>query len=280
MSNIFDLKKNIHETLSEADHLVREFERKFKKAEYKKTKLNKEVSVSVLKYLYANADPKTKKDMIREILNHAPGSLDDIFMTKHYSRMNILIRFMQNGRKINKLEEKLGQIKRKIQSVIDRLKEIESELEQYPKLKAETLSAIENARTYLASAKYTKFKKWDVNVLDQFFYDDFEMTKDQFIQLINLKHDPGVIEYINNLPEQIDYDTFIKAILFGNIEADDFWQEYVLDMILSNKNAKEKMKQYVDEWARQTGIRTYTPIYDQFGEVVDFKINPPKLTVY
>lgn len=212
-----------------------------------------------------------------------------------YSSYNCFVWIRIYSRKIQQLKCQENKYHNKLRRLLKEIKPIESGLEELS-LKKRELERFNKLKTI--KNKIKKLLEWEVDKVGDFFEllqlifaSGWKMSKTNFLSLISVNHDLNywdgprnrTLEYIADLPEEIDYETFQEAIFIQKIEHDQ--DCYLFDIYMSafmktmdrNKELKEKSFDMIQDVFGP--VPTYTAEIDVFGEVTSLTPNPLKLKV-
>ncbi|MGO5010815.1 hypothetical protein ACTQ5K_02855 [Niallia sp. Sow4_A1] len=207
------------------------------------------------------------------------------YHNKKLSNFNSILLVRRFVRNKNKSESILWQQKEKLRVLIDELKVMKKQLSK-SKLRTakETIQLIDDARRNTGDLMDMEFKGFDVTLfLQTLFIESRTITKNEFLSLITVDKSAYTKEYIDTLPDIIDYRTLEDAIFVHKIEDEnDEWMfDIFYDQFWALRNAhKEEFKEMEDKLFDELGLNqlpTYSVSFDEFGDVADIKQNPPKL---
>lgn len=237
--------------------------------ELEKSKSYSTVLETYLKHLYSITDEGQKEEYKQMVEEQLPDRVNHITDIDQYSIFNMVAHYRRLKDKMDRLDENVSEFKEALQDSIDELKEIQEELENHPRIAKRYEEQIHSVRMLLGEAKHTKVEDFYTDILNALFTVQHPtITKDQFLSIVNVDHrDKEVMNYIHNMPSQIDYDEFVNAVFVERVEEDYLFVDMIIDCILNNKEARERLREGTQQFCREMGIKTYNVDFDKYGEV-------------
>jgi hypothetical protein len=225
--------------------------------------------------------------------------LDSIKLLKSYSWSSMFAVLKYCSRKLKSLQKEHSKNKKTVVGYLDRVKELdramtevgmnETHPEQYDRVIAfrDLILSVRNENTFESGMLFPS--------LTIPFVGGWRIKKDVLIQLISInkgrKYWDGVkvepfSERCAELPEEMDFDAFKKAIFISKIEHEDdcFLFDLFMENMLETMDAykKEHGKPMIDAFKLLEDIsgkplQTFTAHTDEYGDVVSMEPNKPNL---
>lgn len=211
-----------------------------------------------------------------------------------YSPYNPFVWIRRTARRLDELKLIGADYRRKFRKLQASVEDIEKGIEKL-KLKPREIIRV---KQFLYSKEKTRAfinHSFDfislIGPLHLAFLSDFKLSKNNFLSLITINHDHchpdgeknKTMEYINQLPEELDFEEVRKAAFVYKLEHDmdcylfDIFFNEMMEVLSSNKELSDKVFEGFQEIVGP--IQTYTAVTNEKGEVISTKPNKPNLKI-
>lgn len=255
------------------------------------TKLNVEWNNIGKKYmLYLASQNQEAYDQYKFLAINQPTdalSLEELpfYYNKQLSPFNVVFLVRKFIRNKNKSKNIIWNQKERLRELKTELKEIGDVLSKSRlKTAKDTVESINKTRKDIDVLLGLKLEGFSIKLfLESLFIGNNTITKDEFLSIITVDKSAYTKEYIDTLPDIIDYRTLEDAVFVHKIEDEnDEWMfDIFYDQFWTFRNAhKEEFKEMEEKLFDELGFNqlpTYNVSFDEFGDVTDIKQNPPKL---
>jgi|SRR5690625_801739 len=234
---------------------------------------------------------------LSEIKKSSKGyfDVDKAWALPSYSSYNPFVWLRLAGRKKKLLNRVHNEYQNLFRMLLTEVKDVESNLSEV-RLKRREERRLNDF--LLLKDKVRSLRNFNLRGLSEFeeplilaFSGNIKLSKNNFLSLITINHDlrywdgpeNETMKFINELPDEIDYETLRDAAFIQKLEHDqdcylfDIYMGVMLKAISENPELSDAA---FDKFQEAFGpIQTYTTVTDEDGEIVSVTPNKPDLKV-
>lgn len=216
-------------------------------------------------------DPKTDREIDYVLLKR--------FQTKSYSKFNFVYLSRRFWNEYKLASNKIKDLHSRIKASLSNLKVLKGKLVSLNlKITSPFLDEIELWRKTMVSLLEYKIPYFRlVPFLEFLFIGGNTISKQELLNLSVLDKSAATKKYINGLPNQINYDTFVYSFFVHSIEDDNY--NWIADVYLEDFIYLKENKDFEVKMSKELigNIPTYQVTFDEFNEVSGVEKNPPVL---
>lgn len=228
-------------------------------------------------------------DELFKLVNDSGNNIDvDLEAVKKYaeagySNLNAVIELKKFCKRKEEVLKELQHARIDTRNYLKQLKQLKNELDQLnSKTAYDLLTRIDDWVYDMRELLAYDISYFNLIMFFEFlFIQDNTLSKNDVLSLTVIDKSLETKQYLDSLPEQIDYKTFSDMFFVHNVEDDNYnWIGRIFrDELMHKRDTNPRFKAKTDEMLEEItrDIPTYTVTHDIFGDIDSITQNYPKL---
>lgn len=294
--NAFQLKNQINDFLQETKQRIQTFI-EFVEDENEELSimfewLNEKAMLHMAVQCKKEMSPEKFEQFLQELERNYRLNLKAARKLDRYSKFNLIVEVKQAWKRYKEIHQTFDYLKWLLRNSLSKMKVIVNKISNldnntiikyYPYLKDSLDEMDEIYDRIMKLLTYRLFEIDFVLYIDLMFAGNTTITKNEMLSIIAPDHlFESKQEYIRSLPDEIDRNTFHRAIFVEKIEDmdNDVFAEMIFDSIMQKRERDEEVRKQMDEMIDEIfgdKLPKFKITYDKYLQPVKLERMKPKL---